>query len=229
MQQYVFLMQRTFFIGDIHGCSKTFKKMVKDNIGVTKGDIICCLGDYVDRGPDSKGVVDFILELKEGGCKVYTLRGNHEQMLLDSEEGGFYYELWMQNGGHQTLDSFDINSVAELSPVYKEFFRDTEFFFQTDDYITVHAGLNFNAGNPLEDWEAMLWIRDFWVDESYLKNKPLIHAHTPISRDMLIQQGLDGAVNLDGGCVYKYAPGLGSLFALDFYGKKFHETRNIDF
>ena len=222
-------MDRTFFIGDIHGCSKTFKKLVKDTIGVKKGDIIYCLGDYVDRGPDSKGVVDFILELREGGYTVYTLRGNHEQMLLDSEEGGFHYELWMLNGGHQTLDSFGIDSVSELSPVYKNFFSATEFYFETDDYIAVHAGLNFDAGNPLNDMEAMLWIRGFSINESYLDNRVLIHAHTPIERNLLLSQKVNSAVNIDGGCVYKHIEGYGSLFALDYYGKRFIEARNVDF
>ncbi len=222
-------MGRLFFIGDIHGCSETFRKLVKERIGIRKDDTLCCLGDYVDRGPDSKGVVDFIMELREGGYRIYTLRGNHEQMLLDSEEGGFQYDLWMQNGGYQSLESFGIDTVQELSPLYKDFFNATEFYIETDDFIAVHAGLNFETRNPLHDIEAMLWIRDFWVDGSYLKNKVLIHAHTPISGDMLILQELAGAVNLDGGCVYKHIPGLGSLFALDFHGKKFVKAENIDF
>ncbi len=222
-------MNRTFFIGDIHGCSKTFKKLVKDNIGVKKDDIIYCLGDYVDRGPDSKGVVDFILELREGGYRVYTLRGNHEQMLLDSEEGGFAFDLWMSNGGWQTLDSFDINSVTELDPVYAGFFKDTHYYIQEKDFIAVHAGLNFNAINPLEDLDSMLWTRDFRIEESYLENRVLIHAHTPIEKNLLLSQKVNGAVNIDGGCVYKNIEGYGNLFALDYYGKRFIEARNVDF
>ena len=77
-------MARIFAIGDIHGCSNTFKRLLLDKIKIRKSDIIYCLGDYIDRGIDSKGVIDFILELRAEGYTIYTLRGNHEQMMLDA-------------------------------------------------------------------------------------------------------------------------------------------------
>ena len=66
-------MNRTFAIGDLHGCSRTFRKLILENINLQKEDELYCLGDYVDRGPDSKGVIDFILELKEKGYKVQIM------------------------------------------------------------------------------------------------------------------------------------------------------------
>ncbi|MBK7956987.1 MAG: serine/threonine protein phosphatase [Bacteroidetes bacterium] len=77
-------MLRTFIIGDIHGCCNTFQRLVLDEICIRKSDKIYCLGDYIDRGPYSKGVIDFILSLRKSGYHIHTLRGNHEQMLLNS-------------------------------------------------------------------------------------------------------------------------------------------------
>ena len=221
-------MNRIFFIGDIHGCSKTFRKLVTERIGIRKTDLLYCVGDYIDRGNDSKGVVDFILELRKKNFQVYTLRGNHEQMLLDSGSGYYSFSLWLMNGGDRTLESFNINSIDELKPVYADFFRGTEYFIEEKDFIAVHAGLNFNIDDPLSDLHSMLWIRDFDVDRLYLKDKILIHGHTPLDTDIIKSQRFESPLNVDGGCVYKYNEGLGSLFAFDFYERKFIEVRNID-
>jgi serine/threonine protein phosphatase 1 len=79
-------MQRVFAIGDIHGCNDAFHQMLFTEIKVSKDDEIYCIGDYIDRGPDSKGVVDTIISLQRSGFRIHTLRGNHEQMMIDSEE-----------------------------------------------------------------------------------------------------------------------------------------------
>ena len=76
-------MPEIFAIGDIHGCFKTFKKLLLEEIGIQQSDKIYCIGDYIDRGNDSKGVMDFIINLRIAGYHVYTLRGNHEQMMLE--------------------------------------------------------------------------------------------------------------------------------------------------
>ncbi|HLF63763.1 MAG TPA: metallophosphoesterase, partial [Saprospiraceae bacterium] len=96
-------MQRVFAVGDIHGCHQTFRKLLLDEIRIKKSDRIYCLGDYVDRGPDSKGVVDFILELRRSGYHIHTLRGNHEQLMMTSIESTENFELWELNGGSATL------------------------------------------------------------------------------------------------------------------------------
>jgi serine/threonine protein phosphatase 1 len=221
-------MNRIFFIGDIHGCSKTFRKLVTEEIGIRKTDLLYCVGDYIDRGNDSKGVVDFILELRKNNFKVHSLRGNHEQMLLDSGSGYYSFSLWLMNGGDKTLESFSINSIDELKPVYADFFRGTEYFIETKDFIAVHAGLNFTIDDPLSDKHSMLWIRDFEVDRSYLKDKILIHGHTPRDTGFIKSQRFESPLNVDGGCVYKNNEGMGSLFAFNFYERNFIEVKNID-
>ena len=222
------MSRRRFFIGDIHGCARTFKKMVTEKIALKKEDDLYCVGDYIDRGPDSKGVIDFILELKDNNYNIFTLRGNHEQMLLDAFNGADALLLWKMNGGETTLQSFGIESLDEIDKHYRDFFQKTKFFINSDDFILVHAGLNFETENPLADKNSMLWIRDFPVDYNFLGRKLLIHGHTPMSRQFILSQEIESPLNLDAGCVYSHRSGMGSLVALDFENQRMIEVPNAD-
>ena len=123
-------MERIFAIGDIHGCSKTFAKLLTNKIQLTKEDNIYCIGDYIDRGDDSKGVIDLILKLRAEDYHIYTLRGNHEQMMLDAVNDKKSLNLWLDNGGKNTLKSFGIKSLDELPQEYFSFLKETEFYLQ---------------------------------------------------------------------------------------------------
>src|SRR4051794_38137109 len=121
-------MGRIFAIGDIHGCCKTFQKLLLDKIHILKTDKIYCIGDYIDRGKDSKGVIDFIIKLRKKGYHIHTLRGNHEQLMMDSTQSEAKFKHWTKNGGEATLKSFRIASYDKLKPVYKNFFKRTKYF-----------------------------------------------------------------------------------------------------
>ncbi len=105
---------RLFAVGDIHGCPEELDAILKA-ISPRKGDTVVFVGDYVDRGPASRDVVDLILELQKGPAEVVTLKGNHEDMML-SYLGfeGHYGESFLFNGGAATLDSYGVRE-AELS------------------------------------------------------------------------------------------------------------------
>jgi serine/threonine protein phosphatase 1 len=221
-------MGRIFAIGDIHGCSKTFQKLLLDKICIQKSDKIYCIGDYIDRGNDSKGVIDFILSLRKQSYHVHTLRGNHEQLMIDSIQSKDKFFHWMKSGGDATLKSFDIESYNEMKPVYKNFFRNTKHIIQSGRFIFVHAGLNFQKLNPFEDKQAMLWIRDFKIDKDKLNSRIIIHGHTPQSMDFILKQRSNGAFNIDGGCVYKHEEKFGNLIALNITESKLISVRNID-
>lgn len=220
-------MDRIFAIGDIHGCSQTFKKMISEKIQLTKTDQIYCIGDYIDRGEDSKGVIDFIMELRTKGFAVFTLRGNHEQMMLDALHDNYALDLWLANGGKKTLQNFGINSLDEMEEKYWNFFHETSLCFETDQYIFVHAGLNFYQKNIFADKEAMLWIRDFDCNAPALNNRLLIHGHTPTSLDIILKQK-GCCINIDGGCVYTKNTGLGHLVALELPSRSFIWQKNCD-
>jgi serine/threonine protein phosphatase 1 len=222
-------MQRVFAIGDIHGCCKTFRKLVFEEIRITSSDTIYCIGDYIDRGPDSKGVIDLILELRKSGYQIYTLRGNHEQLLLDSASGGENYDIWMVNGGRQTLASFGVNSYDELTEEYKTFFSQTEYYIQTHTCIFVHAGLDFTSGDPFENTDAMLWMRVTVVDDSVLGERIIVHGHTPLPADIIPTQRASKVINIDGGCVYPHRTGYGYLFAFEVNSMEFISVKNVDF
>jgi serine/threonine protein phosphatase 1 len=221
-------MGRIFAIGDIHGCSKTFQNLLLDKIKIQKADKIYCLGDYIDRGGDSKGVVDFILKLRKQGYRIHTLRGNHEQLMLDSIKSKNSFNHWIKNGGDSTLKSFRISSYDKMKPVYKNFFNRTKFFIQSGNFIFLHAGLNFQIPNPLEDKQAMLWVRNFPVDIAKLGNKVLIHGHSPKSIDLILKQQGESIINIDGGCVYKNIEGLGNLVCLNITNGKLIFSKSID-
>ena len=217
-------MPGIFAIGDIHGCFKTFKKLLLEEICIQQSDKIYCIGDYIDRGKDSKGVIDFIINLRMEGYHVYTLRGNHEQMMLEPTR----LDQWLENGGGATLKSFGISSVSQLPHKYLAFLEQTEFFIETDEYIFVHAGLNFRIDDPFTDKEAMIWTRDEYFDKTKISNKILIHGHTPIPFENMYKQLNTNKINIDGGCVYDNKPGLGNLIALSLPEMKLIPLRNID-
>lgn len=220
-------MQRVFAIGDIHGCSKTFKKLLLEKIQIRKSDKIYCIGDYVDRGRDTKGVIDFIFELRKKGYHIHTLRGNHEQMMLDAPVSKIKMQHWLKNGGSATLKSFHIKSLNEIAPEYLSFLKRTKFYIKTKEYIFVHAGLNFGNDNLYEDKDAMLWLRDFPSNQPLLKNQILIHGHTPKSLDYIISQN-GNCINIDGGCVFKEHSHLGKLIAINLTERKFISVNNYE-
>lgn len=215
----------TYVIGDIHGCAKTFIKLL-DQIGLNQDDDLYLLGDYIDRGPDSKGVLDKILELQSTGFKVHALRGNHEQMMIDSVLDNTHLRLWLMNGGDEALASFGEEGIADLDPKYMNFVDRTEYFFEVGRYMVVHAGLNLTIKNPLTDIEHMLWSRKKF-SKRYL-DKTIIHGHTPIPLRDILKQKPDGRyINLDGGCVYEN-PGLGHLVGYRLETKEYFYLRNSE-
>jgi serine/threonine protein phosphatase 1 len=218
-------MQRIFAIGDIHGCNDAFQQMLFAEIKIKKQDNVYCIGDYIDRGPDSKGVLDTILSLKEKGFNIHTLRGNHEQMMMDSELSKENFEHWHINGGDKTLQSFDVDLYSAIPEKYMQFFRNTKYYIRTDDYVFVHAGLNFKQEDIFEDKDAMLWIRDFYPQQNALGNNILIHGHTPQSLDYILNQK-GNCINIDGGCVYNNYRNLGNLISLSLPGKEFIVVHN---
>ena len=220
-------MSRVFAVGDIHGCSRTLRKLLCDEIHLEKSDEIVCVGDYIDRGPDSKGVVDYILELRDAGYQIHTLRGNHEQLMMDSAEDDENTELWLKNGGRSTLRSFGVSSYDALDPQYRAFFEETKYYLKKDNFIFVHAGLDWLADDPFENTEAMLWSRDPYVDLEKLGKRIVVHGHTPLPKAVILEQnGPD--INIDGGCVYARREGYGYLVALESQEQKYYFVPNVD-
>lgn len=217
-----------YAISDIHGCVKTFENLLK-RLAFSKDDVLYLLGDYIDRGPDSKGVIDHIIRLKADGYQVHCLRGNHEQMLLDA-----YRSTDIQYGMDQAmLSSFQVTSVKSIPDKYIQWMDALPYYFNLDDYILVHAGLNFKGLSPFENEADMIWIR-YWYDdinEQWLGGRIVVHGHTPIAK-MDIKKSIHEldeipAIDIDAGCVFKSIH-LGYLCALNLDTKQLTFERNMD-
>lgn len=218
-------MKRIFAIGDIHGCNEAFQRMLFEEIKIQKADVVYCVGDYIDRGPDSKGVIDTILDLRSKNYDIRTLRGNHEEMMMQSDKCFDDFDLWFSNGGNITLDSFGVEVYGQMDEVYKIFFERTELYFTDEKYIFVHAGLNFEVPDIFEDSEAMLWARDYDTNQPVLGDRILIHGHTPRSLDYIRNQK-NNCIDIDGGCVYTECKNQGNLVAICLPGKEFIVVKN---
>lgn len=201
---------RKFAISDIHGCNDTFQRLL-EKLQLAQGDELYLLGDYIDRGPDSKGVMDTIFLLQQQGLPVHCLRGNHEQMMLDAMNGMEDEEMdnWLLNGGIATLESFSVNGNLQIEDKYLQFMDALEIYCEVDEYILVHAGLNFNIPFPFSDEDEMLWIRNWYPDlnRNWLGERIIVHGHTPMPKeDIQLQfKNLDKLpiLDIDGGCVHK--------------------------
>ena len=214
-----------YAISDIHGCLQTFEALL-DRLAFSTQDELYLLGDSVDRGPDSKGVIDRIRQMQQEGYAVHCLRGNHEEMLLEEiKDDGKWFR------SDSTLKSFGCKYSQEIPDEYRDFFENLHWYLEVDDYILVHAGLNFNIENPLDDRHEMVWIR-YWyekINRDWLGNRIIVHGHTPTNRDAirLSLETLDEipAINIDNGCVY-HGLYLRHLCALDLTNRRlFFEPR----
>lgn len=219
-------------ISDIHGCADTFKALLQ-KIHFDKEDELYLLGDYLDRGPNSKGVIDHIWQLQKDGFNVQCLRGNHEQIALDALKNLDDERLWMMNGGPQTLMSFGVDTVQEIPVPYLDFLQQLPYYFEVDRYILVHAGLNFDEDNPLEDQESMMWIRRWYQDINYywLGNRIIVHGHTPLKKEAIEfqhqQLKIKSVLDIDGGCIFNLK-GMGHLCAFNLGNQELVFQANIE-
>lgn len=230
----MYKMARQIAIGDIHGCLNTFKALL-DKIQLSTSDELILLGDYIDRGGHSKGVIDYIKHLQTSDYTVTTLRGNHEQMLIndytDTVQKG-YKKL----GDDRFLENFGISSLKELPIEYVDFCKNLPFYQQRGKYILVHAGLNFDYDDPFSQKEDLMWIRNWYpkINKKWLGNRCIIHGHTPLSRMEIMAQHRNlkknQVLNIDGGAFltkYKHK-GFGSLCAFDMTNDKLYLQENIE-
>lgn len=116
-------MIRLFAIGDIHGCFDSLEELVENKIQLNKNDTLVLLGDYIDRGDKSKEVIDYIIDLQGKDYNIIPLIGNHELLLLETFEDENNKPKWLQNGGGETLKSFGVDSIKDISTKYLDFFR----------------------------------------------------------------------------------------------------------
>lgn len=198
------MMNKIFAIGDIHGCFDQLQRLIK-NIAIDRqSDTLVFIGDYIDRGNASKEVVDYIVGLKSEFSKVVCITGNHEQMFLNYL-AGTDEEMYLYNGGKATLLSYGISRLAmpqerkaAIPSRHLLFFRSLLPYYETEDYIFVHAGLRPGLDLSEQTIHDLLWVRKEFIYSDYDFGKRVIFGHTPF-RSPLIEPnkiGIDtGAVS----------------------------------
>ncbi len=213
-------------IGDIHGCVDSLKSLWKKLEPYADATHVF-IGDYIDRGPDSKGVVDFLLEV-QNERKCIFLRGNHEEMLLDAYESGSNYN-WMMNGGKTTLSSYGEGvTVDQIDPEHIDFYQRTLLYYETENYFFVHAGLP--PGKTIEQSKSdpdaahfFLWGREHLNVFETPWEKTVIFGHTPRPYPIQKQQ----MIGIDTGCVYEKL-GYGKLTAVLLPETTFIQQTSLD-
>ncbi len=193
-------MKRTIAIGDIHGCYKSFNALLK--LVLPKADTLVLLGDYVDRGPDSKKVIEIIINLKKSHARVIALQGNHDLMFLQYLEGQTK-SPFIDVGGLETLSSYDIPQTSKhpSSLVPKDhlhFFHQLPLYFEDDHAIYVHAGLEPRKHLSLQRAEWCLWARENFLRSTHNFGKPVIFGHTSFDKPHIS----DISIGIDTGAVY---------------------------
>lgn len=217
-------MTRILAISDIHGDDKKFKKLLdKVNYDPTNDQLIL-VGDYVDRGPNAKGVINMVMDLKEKGAIV--LSGNHDEMMVaaaNNEERA--WERWERKGALFTLQSYDptIEDMRipedETFHEHVAFLKTLDYYYETDDYIFVHGGVH--PSTPIHDTDpwTLTWIREEFHN-GYQGEKPVIFGHTRTAHfhggdKHDVYFGSNNIIGIDGGAVYG-----GQLNCLELPSKK---------
>ena len=211
-------MGKIFAIGDIHGCLRHLQEMMEIIDPDPWKDTLVFIGDYIDRGPDSRGVVDFVIDLRFKFRNTVCLLGNHERMFLNCHVFGVDRELFLRNGGRETLRSYGTvrgprGQAADVPENHMEFFRSLESRWETEEYIFVHAGLRPHV--PLEEQSVddLIWIRHEFFLSTYDFGKTVVFGHTPFGEPFVV----NGKIGIDTGAVYG-----GKLTCLELPDMKFH-------
>ncbi len=187
-----------YAIGDIHGCKNSLEKLVK-KVSPQSKDTMIFLGDYIDRGPDSKGVIEFLINFLRTHPNTVFLKGNHEWMFYE-----FYktrdpdmWRLWEINGANLTLKNY--GNIENIPKEHVEFVKNTKIYHIQDGYFFVHAGVKPNK--PIEEQrsEDMLWIREeFIYSDNPLKDHIVVFGHTPMKKPLIMSD----KIGIDTGCIY---------------------------
>jgi len=227
---------RRIAVGDIHGCFNTFESLIEDKIKLQKIDQLFLLGDYIDKGTRNREVLDYIIEMQNDGYQVFPLIGNHEYFVMRDIE--FCQKSNNPQGIRDLIESTDLlNEEKIVDSKYHEFILNLPYYYELDDFILVHAGLDFEEKDPLFDKMSMIYARNYLVNRDKINGKILDHGHTPVSlseiKNLIHNKEIIGRINLDNGCVNKQYTSyeekdLGRLCALDLDNMKLFTNEYID-
>lgn len=201
---------RVFAIGDIHGCPRELEALLNHftkRASLLDDDIVIFIGDYVDRGPDSCGVIELLLSFQEEHEQVVFLKGNHEDMFLGYLDlGGANEYDYLYNGGVACLESYGASPEAPLEEILEhipeshiDFLLGLKDWALLDDFIFAHAGVNPLKTLDEQTQEDLLWIRDEFITNVHAFEKTVVFGHTPYEHPLF---HLPYKIGIDTGLVF---------------------------
>lgn len=217
---------RRLAISDIHGCLFTFIELL-DRVNLKKRDQLFILGDLINRGPRSKQVIDHVIQLQERGFQVFVLRGNHEETFLNlCNTKPDHLPMLLRSRNAMDL----LNKRKEPRAKAYGFMSALPYYFELDNFILVHAGINRKSPAPFTDRHAMVWKRPFKLKELYQGKQIIVgHQPTPISKILSRIEKHSGSICIDNGCTHAYlGKDYGALICLDLDSGKVIRQKNID-
>jgi serine/threonine protein phosphatase 1 len=211
--------EKIFVIGDIHGCLDMLQELIYKIKWDPAHDRLIFIGDYIDRGENSKGVIDFILQLKENSSLIQCLIGNHEQMFLDYLSG-VDPQSSLLNGGFSTLKSYEEVRRSHNDPLipssHLQFFSTLLPMVELEQYYIVHAGFRPHIKIQDQDLNDMIWIREEFIYSYYDFGKVVIFGHTPLNSPLIMKN----KIGIDTGAVFG-----NYLTCIELPERKFHSVR----
>ena len=189
---------RIYAVGDIHGRADLLAQLLEmiaqdDASRAHATSRLVFLGDYIDRGPDSHGVVEILLHGLPEGWQCDFLMGNHERMMMDALADVEALPLWIANGGAAAVKSYvraartagedraDWGDLADLlPPEHRRFFDDLRLSVEQGDFLFVHAGVRPGIALERQDPHDLVWIRRPFLDHQGSFGKVIVHGHTPV-------------------------------------------------
>jgi len=195
-----------FAIGDLHACPEELDVLLS-HLQPGGADTLVFLGDYVDRGPQARTLIERLLRLREEGPETVFLRGNHEDMLLHYLGfPGRYADAYLANGGTTTLASYGVpasvrgRAASALLPAsHLQFLLDLRLMHEYDRFLFVHAGIRPGVALADQDAEDLLWIREEFLVRPHDLSCTVVYGHTP-QRD--VHLALPYYIGIDTGLVY---------------------------
>jgi serine/threonine protein phosphatase 1 len=195
-------MPLIYSIGDIHGCLDKLTELVRrcNDDAADQPMRFVFLGDYVDRGPDTRGVISFLLGLQQSHPdRDIFLKGNHEDLLVAAADSEFFEERWLENGGIETLQSYGLKRAAEIPEDHVNWLRRLPLSFDDGLRFFVHAGVHPDRPLDRQDDDDLLWIRKPFLTSEKDYGRLIVHGHTPTGGGPDVRTN---RLNLDTGAVF---------------------------
>lgn len=204
---------RLYAIGDVHGCRALLAEMharIEAELARDRPDDwrIVHIGDYGDRGPDTAGVLDFLVARMQADARVLCLRGNHDEGFLNFVAGTGPDRIFTANGGEATAASYGVAAdfssaagvakaraglAAALPESHRAFLSALPFYATFGDFFLCHAGIRPGVPLDAQDPQDLIWIRDAFLDDPRLHPKVIVHGHTPAAEPEI----MPNRVNVD--------------------------------